>query len=203
MAEQSISIPSSALKIDRLTKDNWQVWKVRMKAVLIALGLSEHLEHEVKPEKADEKVWKENAVKALAMVSMAVSDSELPLIESCKSVAEAMKKLKEMHEDHGATQIIYLLEQLFALKYDEGTDMQQHITTAITLRNKITSLVGENISWDKMVGLKLLCSLPPSYSPLVMSLQQTINTLNMSNVSSMLLGKQQEENMLLVMGLLW
>ena len=193
MADESVSINGSIYKFTQLNKDNWSVWKIRIGAALGSVGLDIHLKdsHENQPpiDAAALAAWKKAGDKALSILSMNVSDSQLPHIVKAKTAHEAYVMLKKVHEDRGSAQLIFLLNKLFQLQFQDGESMSEYITAAVSLLNQVTALAGASISWEKIVALKLLCSLPESYAPLLMTLQPTLDQISTDVVSSTLLGE--------------
>ena len=116
--------------------------------------------------------WQIKEDKALSILKANLSDGQLPHVRSAKSTAQAYRILKSIHDAGGPQQLIFLLNQLFNLRYNEegGTSLTDFISAAVDLLNQITAMTGGDLSWDKVVALKLLCSLPKSYDPIVMSI---------------------------------
>jgi len=91
---------------------NYNVWHIKMRYILIDLGLFKYVES-MAPPLADDKsnesaieIWNEKDHKALSTISLCVDDSALVYIAGAKTSKEAWDTLKRMYEAAGTISII-------------------------------------------------------------------------------------------------
>ena len=94
--------------------------------------------------------WQIKEDKALTILRSNLSDGQLPHVRSAKTAAAAYKTLKSIHDAGGPQQMIFLLNQLFALTYKDegGASLSDFISANMNLLNQITDLNGGVITWE-------------------------------------------------------
>ena len=91
---------------------NYNVWHIKMRYILIDLGLFKYVESMASPladDKSNEsaiEIWNEKDHKALSTISLRVDDSALVYIAGAKTSKEAWDTLKRMYEAAGTISII-------------------------------------------------------------------------------------------------
>lgn len=126
--------------------------------------------------------------KALATICLSIKDSELVHVRTCKTSAEAWKKLGEVYETKGLARRLFLRRKFFTIQLQEGESMQEHINKVTTLAEQLEA-IGATIS-DDDIAMTLLCSLPESYESLLVALESRTDNLTAEIVRTRLL---QEE----------
>lgn len=152
--------------IDKLTDDNYSVWKFKIEQLLIKEGLYDVV-FETKRE--DHVNWDKNDRNARALICLNISDSQIAHVRHSKSAKETYDQLKSVHERVNLTNKLYLLRKLYSIKYVESVKMQEHINSVLELAEKLRS-IGEVIQDDNLIAI-LLCSLPNSYSTLITAIE--------------------------------
>lgn len=132
--------------------------------------------------------WIVKDKKALATICLSVKDSELVHVRSCKTSAEAWKKLEEVYETKGLARRLFLRRKFFTAQLQDGESMQEHINKVTTLSEQLEA-IGAKIS-DEDIAMTLLCSLPQSYENLIVALESRADSLTAEIVRTRLL---QEE----------
>ena len=91
---------------------NYNVWHIKMRYILIDLGLFKYVES-MAPPLADDKsnesaieIWNEKDHKALSTISLCVDDSALVYIAGAKTSKEAWDTLKRIYKATGTISII-------------------------------------------------------------------------------------------------
>lgn len=98
--------------IDGLTGDDYPVWVVRMKALLISKGLW-HLANPTTEEKEiDDRQISEQA---LALIILTLEEDQTVHIGERRTAREGWKKLILVHAEEGTSSYKRLYEQLFTL----------------------------------------------------------------------------------------
>ncbi|CAD6227288.1 GSCOCG00006076001-RA-CDS [Cotesia congregata] len=156
----------ASIKIDPLTADNYDTWKVHMRAILKKNYLWEYVSGETpRPGVAElDKLreWKKMDGKAESDTLLAISASELRPYAGLGSSKAVWDKLKENFESRGATRISTLLKKCINTKMDEGADVRKHVTEFCETAKKLKE-TDIDIP-DQMLVMLLLSSLPESYA---------------------------------------
>lgn len=87
--------------IEKLTESNYELWKVQMKSVLVYNDLWQYVDGtEVKPpENATEWIRKDS--KALALINLSISHSQLNYVKKAETAKSAWDCLKGIFESKG------------------------------------------------------------------------------------------------------
>lgn len=152
--------------VDKLTDENYSVWKFKIEQLLIKEGLYDVV-FETKRE--DDENWDKNDRNARALICLNISDSQIVHVRHSKSAKETYDQLKSVHERVNLTNKLFLLRKLYSIKYVETMKMQEHINSVLELAEKLRS-IGEIIQDDNLIAI-LLCSLPNSYSTFITAIE--------------------------------
>ena len=185
------STSTSIHSIEKLDSTNYHAWKFKMQMVLVDKDLWDIIEgsgEEPEEESSERKSWKVRDRKALATICLSVKDSELVHVRTCKTSAEAWKKLAEVYETKGLARKLFLRRKFFTIQLQERDSMQQHINKVMTLAEQLEG-IGAPVN-DEDIAMTLLCSLPESYENLIIALESRADDLTAEFVQARLL---QEE----------
>ncbi|GMF61459.1 unnamed protein product [Phytophthora fragariaefolia] len=164
--------PISTARINKFDGINFHTWKFKMQMVLEERELWEVTSGEVKLEHctaaADQALIRKKSRKALAMICLAMEDSQLPLVRSAKDAHDAWSRLEGHFEKKSLAIKLFLRRRFF-------TTMMEDINKVKTLAEQLDA-VGAPVSEDDLV-ITLLGSLSESY-------QFLITALDSSNVTS-------------------
>jgi len=84
----------SVTNIEKLTENNYEVWKVHMKSVLVFSDLWQYVNGtEVKPEENSQE-WLKKDAKALALINLSISQSQLNQVKKAETSKQAWDKLE-------------------------------------------------------------------------------------------------------------
>jgi len=186
-------------QIAKLDETNYTSWKFKMRMVLELHDLWDVVDGtEFCPEEMDgaacsvvkEEVqaYQKRARKAYVLIAMALSDPQLAHIRSFTTGKEAWEKLSEVHEAKGLAARLFLRRKFFTLAKAVDDSMQQHIVKVTTMAEHLAA-IGATVSEEDTV-MTLLCSLPPDFDNLIVSLESRVDNLTLDYVSSRLLHEE-------------
>lgn len=95
---------AASIKIDQLTGDNYDTWKIHMRAILKKNDLWEYVSGAIlKPSPNDPKYteWVKMDGKAESDILLAISSSELAALDGLESSRAIWDKLKSMYQSSG------------------------------------------------------------------------------------------------------
>ena len=97
-AFSSSAMDSTPARINKFDGTNFHVWKFKMQMVLEERDVWEVVSGEVKLEHCqtpeDQALFKKKSRKALAMICLAMEDSQLPLFRSASCTHDALSRLQ-------------------------------------------------------------------------------------------------------------
>lgn len=151
--------------VTKLNNENYQVWKYKLKLLLLKEGLWDQVSSVAPTEAIAAAAWKTKDDKARATIGLNVGDSQLIHIRKARTAKEVWDSLKNYHEKSTLTSKVYLLRQICNLKLAETGNMEEHINAMLDLVSKLTAL-GEELV-DHLIVAMLLSSLPESNGTLI------------------------------------
>uniref|UniRef100_A0AAV1UYL3 Uncharacterized protein n=1 Tax=Peronospora matthiolae TaxID=2874970 RepID=A0AAV1UYL3_9STRA len=176
-------------RINKFDGTNFHTWKFKMQMVLEERDLWEVTCGEVKLEHCtnvmDQSTFKRKSRKALAIICLAIEDSQLPLVRSASGAHDAWSRLEGHFEKKSLANKLFLRRRFFTTMMEEGDDVLEHINKIKTLAEQLDA-VGAPISEDDFV-ITLLGSLSDSYQFLITALESRADTLTWELVTSRLL----------------
>ncbi|KRZ71003.1 Retrovirus-related Pol polyprotein from transposon TNT 1-94 [Trichinella papuae] len=152
--------------IAKLNSSNYQLWKLKMKVLLMRDGLWD-LVSQPKPCPVPED-WSRKECKAIAAICLTVEDDQLIHLAQLETAREMWQTLQRLHERASIGSKLYLMRKLYGMRFTHGT-MQSHINGILEIVTQLRGL-GKNIEDEDLVAI-MLCSLPNSYSALVTALE--------------------------------
>lgn len=108
--------------IEKFDGENWHIWKLKIKFILIDKGLwkivSGRLQKPsgsgVTPEEIER--WEDLDERALSCICLHMKDSQLLNVSKAQSSAEAWESLETLYEHKNAASLLFLLRQFFTIK---------------------------------------------------------------------------------------
>ncbi|CAI5732098.1 unnamed protein product [Peronospora farinosa] len=156
-------------RIRKLDGTNFHTWKFKMQMVLEERDLWDVVSGEVKLEHCanalDQATFKRNSRKALAIICLAMEDSQLPLVRSASGAHDAWSRLEGYFEKRSLANKLFLCRRFFKTMMEEDDGMLEHINKVKTLAEQLDA-VGASVSEDDLV-ITLLGSLSESYQFLI------------------------------------
>ena len=181
--------PATTTRINKFDGTNFHNWKFKMQMVLEERELWEVTCGEIKLEHCvtenDQVVFRKKSRKALAMICLAMEDSQLPLVRSATGAHDAWSRLEGHFEKKSLANKLFLRRRFFTTMMEEGDDVLSHINKLKTLAEQLDA-VGAPVSEDDLV-ITLLGSLSESYQFLITALESRADTLTWELVTSRLL----------------
>uniref|UniRef100_A0AAV1V3Z5 DUF4219 domain-containing protein n=1 Tax=Peronospora matthiolae TaxID=2874970 RepID=A0AAV1V3Z5_9STRA len=93
---------ASSLRISKFDGTNFHAWKFKMQMVLEERDLWEVVSGEIKAEQCetqlDQATYKRKSRKAMAVICLAMEDSQLPLVRSASGACDAWSRLEDHFE---------------------------------------------------------------------------------------------------------
>jgi len=178
---------------------NYNVWHIKMRHILIDLGLFKYVESMAPPLAADKsnesaiEIWNEKDHKALSTISLHVDNSALVYIAGATTSKEAWDTLKRMYETAGTISIIATRWKLFRTHCPEETNIKEHIRTLCGLRQQLASQ-GQVMLGSEFSTI-LLTSLPDSWDLFVFTIDKSTILDTADPDSSKLISKILEEDL--------
>ena len=181
--------------VNKLSSDNYAVWKFQMKHLLITKGLYTIVDgSEAAPATSAEAgvkaEYQGRAQRALSILALSVSDELVYLISDAQSAKSVWDKLASHFERNTVANKLFLKKQYFRTIMDEGTVMSQHIKHMKELTDKLAAIQAPIAEEDQVVTL--LGSLPSSYDNVVTALEARVDGLTLEFVHQSLLNEEQK-----------
>nr|GFA79073.1 retrovirus-related Pol polyprotein from transposon TNT 1-94 [Tanacetum cinerariifolium] len=164
--------------------NDFTLWKVKMRVLLVQQGCAVALEGEDKfPKDMKEKVKKEIMAKAHSAILLSVTDEVLREVVDQTTASELWDKLCE--KNNSLTNRLYQKQWLYTLWMSESTQVKDHLDT---FNHIILDLQGVGVKVDdEDQALILLCSLFCSYENFVDTM---LTTISVNDVKDALLSKE-------------
>ena len=107
---------------------NFVLWQSRVKDLLGQQGVLRTIKPDAaKPAKMDAEDWDEMNIKAAGTIRLCLSDQVLYHVIDVESPKEIWAKLEAQFLDKTAPNKLYLKQELYGLKMQEGTDLTEHV----------------------------------------------------------------------------
>ncbi|GMG39212.1 unnamed protein product [Aspergillus oryzae] len=180
---------TTTARINKFDGTNFHTWKFKMQMVLEERDLWEVVSGESKLENCatalDQAAFKRKSRKALAIICLALEDSQLPLVRSSSGAHDAWSKLEGHFEKKSLANKLFLRRRFFTTMMEEGDDVLEHINKIKTLAEQLDA-VNAPVSEDDLV-ITLLASLSESYQFLITALESRADSLTWELVTARLL----------------
>ena len=174
------------VKFDR--KINFTLWQVRMRTVLVQIGVQKALKC-VKPADMKDADWEDIDEKARSAIQLSLSDEVLREVISEKTTKALWEKLESLYLKKTLTNKLYKKQRLYSLRVSEGTSLGFHIDEFESLIMDLQNL-DVNIE-DEDQALLLLCSLPSSYRHFRETMLYGKDTISLKDVKTALETKEK------------
>ena len=181
---------SQRFELEKFNGSNdFTLWKVKMKALLVQQGCAAALEGEAKlPKDMTDAVKKDILTKAHSAILLSVTDEVLREIVDQTTTMGLWDKLSEIYQNSSLTNRLYQKQRLYTLRMSEGTPVKDHLDT---FNRVILDLQGLGVKIDEEdQALILLCSLPNSYENFVDTMLYGRTTISVNDVKDSILSKE-------------
>lgn len=130
----SINMASSnTVRIELLNKENYDTWKIQMRALLTKNEAWEYVSgQKPKPQVTDNNAeevrkWLIEDEKAKADIILSIKPSQLKQIKECGTSHELWLKLQSIYQSSGPARKATLIKQLTYHRMQEGEDVREYI----------------------------------------------------------------------------
>lgn len=166
----------NSTRIEVLSKDNYDTWKIHVEALLIKNDLWSYVCGEKqKPEPAAIEASQENQIQAQAAIDdwikmdrkaksdllLSINSSEVKQVSACGTSKEVWDKLESIYVSKGPARKATLFKQLMLHRMGEEDDIKDHLAKFLDAVDKLKSM---DVTLDSdMLTIMLLYSLPDSF----------------------------------------
>ncbi|KAH9778820.1 Integrase catalytic domain-containing protein [Citrus sinensis] len=175
-------------------KNDFNMWKVKMEALLVTQGLGDAIQPVSKKEgkeystsKTPEQVAEIDR-KARGTIILSLADSVIREVAKEPTVAGLWAKLESIYMKKSLANRLYIKKRMFTLKMMEGTPLDDHLDEFNKVCDTLETIDAALDDEDK--ALLLISSLPRSYGNFVDALMYGRQTLSLDEVKSALNTKE-------------
>ena len=162
----------NSTRLEVLTKDNFDTWRIHAQALLIKNDMWKYVcdestaprlpENPTAAEQRAYDTWITNDLKARSDILLSISPSELKHTHSCDISRELWLKIDSVYAPKGPARMVTLLKQLLKQKMQDGSDIREHLAQFFKAVDKL-AIMDIEIN-DKLLTLMLLQSLLSSFN---------------------------------------
>lgn len=168
-SNNTVNASNNIVRIESLTKDNFDTWKMQMEALLVKNVAWHYVKGDCKcpvlaSDNSNEAAcwdWTKSDSKAKSYIILSISPSELKLMKGCLISHQVRVKLQETYQSAGPARRATLLKQRTLHRMSEDTDMREHLRTMFDIVDKLDEMKFD-INKD-FLAIMILYSLPSSY----------------------------------------
>lgn len=167
------SVLNSA-RIESLSKDNYETWKMQVEALLTKNDLWEYVSGEklfpneetgtdatAAASVRTRTEWAKADKKAKSDLILSIHPTELQHVRGCTTSREVWLKLESIYASKGPARKATLLKQLMLQKLNEGGDVRDHMNRFFDAVDRLAAM---DVQVHKdLLAIMLLYSLPASY----------------------------------------
>ena len=152
----------SLASIEKLTGENFPVWKFQMCILLRARKLLGIMDGTISRESfTDEEDWLDKDAACQSFLISAIDSKLLRRLMNCCIANQMWRRLYTIHEQNATETVQMLQQQFFDMRMKPDAEVVDHICCVEQLANQLNDL-GEAIS-DQAVICKILNILPPRF----------------------------------------
>lgn len=149
--------PKLDLKLYKLEKHNYTIWKIHTTNVLQVKDLYEAVQYET-PDTIKER-------QARALLTSALSEDNQMKVINCVSAHKIWKRLEALYENKSSFERENLLNKLHSYKIRSAKDISKSVSEMENIAAKLR-LLGENVS-DESIMSAVLRALPPQFKTFI------------------------------------
>ncbi|KAH9717203.1 hypothetical protein KPL71_021739 [Citrus sinensis] len=148
-------------------QNNFNMWRIKMEALLITQGLGDAINPVIKSEDAEASSSRtpeqmaEIDKKARSTIILSLGDSVIREVAKEKTVAGLWAKLEQLYMTKSLANRLYIKKKMFSMRMIEGASLDEHIDEFNKVCDELEP-IDEGLS-DESKALLLISSLPKSY----------------------------------------
>ncbi|KAK9066710.1 hypothetical protein SSX86_014033 [Deinandra increscens subsp. villosa] len=170
-------------------KNDFGLWRVKMRAFLVYQGISEALRGEPgRPEAWTDQEWQEVLEKAHSSIILSLGDKVLREVVKEDTAAGIWAKLESLYMTKSLANRLYLKKRLYTFSMSPGKSIEEHIDDFNKIVIDLENI--ENSIDDEDQAILFLASLPSSYMHFVDTMMYGRETISMEEVISALNSKE-------------
>jgi hypothetical protein len=156
-------VQSSKFEVEKFSgKNNFELWKLKMRDLLVQQGLQKALAGKTKkPTSMPDEDWEDLDARALSTIHLCLANEVLFNIIGDEATTGLWNRLESIYMTKSLTNKIFLKRQLYSLRMREGTKIADHLNFFNTLICQLSSMEVKYEDEDKEITL--LCSLLESW----------------------------------------
>jgi hypothetical protein len=123
-----VKVQSSKFEVEKFNdKNNFELWKLKMRDLLVQQGLQKVLAGKTKkPTSMTDKDWEDLDARALSTIHLCLADEVLFNIVGEETTTGLWNRLESLYMTKSLTNKIFLKRQLYNLRMKEGTKIVDH-----------------------------------------------------------------------------
>ncbi|CAK9814306.1 Retrovirus-related Pol polyprotein from transposon TNT 1-94 [Anthophora quadrimaculata] len=147
--------------VEKLAEENYELWKVHMKSILIINDLWPFVDGTEKKPAENANEWVKKDMKALALINMNITQSQLHHVKKATTAKEAWDKLEAIFESKGPIRKVTLYKELVRMTKQPNVAVTQYVGE---FEQKAEQLEAAGIALpNDLLSVMLLASLPQEY----------------------------------------
>jgi hypothetical protein len=157
------------IKIEKLTENNFHIWKFKIKSLLEDKDLDAFLTSN--PEDNDE--WRKKDKKTRAIIRLTVENEIIPFISQAATTKNTWDILEQRFNQNSGLNKFYLRRKLYSMKKADGESINAYISKIRNIE-QILRGIGENLQDAELVSV-LLNGLPKEFETVIANLETVEN----------------------------
>ena len=132
--------------IEMLDGENWHIWILKIKFIVVDKGLWKivsrrmHKPFGLEVTSKDVEKWEDLYEKALSCICLHMKDSQLLNVSEDESFVEDWESSETLYQHKHAPNLLFLLQQFFAIKMTEGDSIIVNINKVWELAKTLASI---------------------------------------------------------------
>jgi hypothetical protein len=137
-----VKVQSSKFEVEKFSgKNNFALWKLKMRDLLVQQGLQKALAGKIKkPTSMTDEDWEDLDARALSTIRLCLADEVLFNIVEEETTTGLWNRLESLYMTKSLMNIIFLKRQLYNLQMKEGTKIVDHLNVFNTLICQLSSM---------------------------------------------------------------
>lgn len=175
-------------QIEKLNSENYTVWAVQMKSLLITLDLWDSVEGASVTAGGDTN---KRDMKALATIMLCVKPSEIIHIKDCKTATDAWNTLSGLYKRDAPARKVNLFKRLVRFKFGSSENFLPQLNEFCTIIDELKSI---NIEMpEDLLSILLLCSLPEELESFVVAIESRDMLPKLDALKAKILEEEQRQ----------